>query len=86
MLFPDPYHKQVYQLSITATKGQPNGVKLPLAAFPVSVDYDRVLAMFYWLDRGAGQIKMSSAHGTHEKVLLRVSDGRWPYLCVVVAR
>jgi len=75
-LFPDPYHKQVYQLRMSATTGTPSGVKLPLMDYPVSVDYDPALALFYWLDRRAGQIKRSSAHDDHELVLLQVTQGR----------
>ena len=60
MLFVDPYHKQVYQLSTGDDLSLVRGVAMPTdAQFPISVVVSADEGLVYWIDSSARRIVRS---------------------------
>ena len=49
IFFVDPYHKQVYQMSLSSSS-TPQGMPLPRMDYPVSMDVDRSTGKLFWID------------------------------------
>jgi len=81
LIFTDPYHKQIYQLTASTTvtgsvAADVQGIKVPLLNFPISVEMDGNAARVYWIDVMSSEIKSSDFYGNNANVLLRIINGR----------
>ena len=78
LVFVDPYHKQLYQVSADGQGNPVHGLmSSTLMAYPVSVDYSPTEGKLYWIDQGLGVIGETSMDpGIEDRILLRYGEGK----------
>ena len=83
LVFVDPYHKQIYQVSSSSAASsndteQVHAVAPPshLPAHPISVDYVLATGKMYWIDQGHLQIRESVIDTeVEDRILLNFTRG-----------
>ncbi len=75
LLFPDPYHKQIYQMSMFG-EGGVQGVPVSKMDFPVSADIDIENGLVYWIDRNAKEIKCANIYGNDPKLIWTIPPSK----------
>ena len=83
VLYTDPYHKQVYQTSLSDTTLTTQGIPGPLMDYPISADYDTGKGRVFWIDQSRGEFRRTTVADGAEDAIRTFAAGIT--ICLVTA-